>query len=125
MVVIFDGDFASLTYAYPNDEFAGQLEEVYLKVMVNNPRLVRNMPQIFSKVGLEIREVSSYVLAEVGTASFWLSAIDAFIPVIGSSGLLPEAKLNDWVAWQRQAVETGQFFAASNFYTYITRRSDG
>jgi ubiquinone/menaquinone biosynthesis C-methylase UbiE len=125
VVAIFDGDYASLTFAYPDDKFARQFEEAFLQVIVNNPRLMRNLPQLLSQVQLDIRDVSSHVLAEVGKASYWMSAIDAFVPVLASSGLLPDDKLNDWVAWQRQAVETGQFFAASNFYTYITQRADG
>jgi ubiquinone/menaquinone biosynthesis C-methylase UbiE len=124
VVAIFDGDYASLTFAYPDDEFAKQFEEVFLHVIVNNPRVMRNLPQTLSTVGLDITGVTSHVLAEVGTAQFWMSAIEAFTPMIASSGLLPADKLNNWIAWQRKAVETGQFFAASNFYTYITRRSD-
>lgn len=124
IVAIFDGDYASLTFAYPDDLFARQFEEVYLQVMVNNPRVMRNLPQILSKVGLEIMEITSHILAEVGAAHFWKSAIDTLVPMVASSGLLPEAKVNGWLAWQRQAAETGQFFAASNFYTYITRRLD-
>jgi hypothetical protein len=53
-----------------------------------------------------------------------MSAIEAYVPAIASSALLSEEKLNDRLMWQRQAVETGQFFAASNYYTYITRRTD-
>jgi hypothetical protein len=122
VVAIFDGDYASLTFAYPDDEFARQFEEIFLRVIVNNPRVMRNLHQTLSQVGLEIMEITSHVLAEIGTSRFWMSAIDSFTPLIANSGLLTEAKVNDWLKWQRQAVETGQFFAASNFYTYITRR---
>jgi ubiquinone/menaquinone biosynthesis C-methylase UbiE len=125
VVAIFDGDYASLTFAYPDDMFARQFEAVFLHVIVNHPRVMRNLPQTLSKVGLEIVETMSHVLAEVGTARYWMSAIDAFVPMIAGSALLPEDKLNDWLAWQRLAVETGQFFAASNYYTYITRRLNG
>ena len=124
IVAIFDGDYASLTFAYPDDEFAKQFEDVFLRVVVNNPRVIRNLPQNLVKVGLEIMDITSYVLAEVGTSQYWMSAIEAFMPMIARSALLSEDKLNDWLAWQRQAVETGQFFAASNYYTYITKRLD-
>jgi ubiquinone/menaquinone biosynthesis C-methylase UbiE len=124
LVAIFDGDYASQTFAHPDDELAQRVEAAYLKAVVNNPRVMRNLPQMLSSVGLEIVEVSSHVLTEVGTSSFWMSAIETYAPMIASSSSLSEDEINSWFAWQRQSAETGQFFGASNYYTYITRRTD-
>jgi hypothetical protein len=42
--------------------------------------------------------------------------------LLGRSGLLPEAVVDDWRAFQAKAAADGTFFGASNYYTYLTRR---
>jgi ubiquinone/menaquinone biosynthesis C-methylase UbiE len=124
-VVIFDGDFASMTFAYPPDSaFAKTMEEALLKAVVNNPRVMRDLPFMFRKTNLRLIHSMSYVLTEVGSASYWASAFETFGPLVVQAGLLPEEQVNTWIAWQRKAAADGVFFASSNFYTYIAQRPE-
>ena len=43
-------------------------------------------------------------------------------PLLARSGLLSQAVADDWRAFQARAVEGNTFFAASTYYTYLTRR---
>jgi hypothetical protein len=119
-VAIFDGDYASWTFAYPPDAgLAKDMEVALLKAVVNNPRVMRDMPVLLRNVGLRLENAMSYVLSEVGAGSFWASAFEAFAPVVVQTKLLPEDQVNLWLNWQRQAIADGVFFAASNYYTLI------
>jgi SAM-dependent methyltransferase len=119
-VAIFDGDYASWTFAYPPDAgLAKDMEVALLKAVVNNPRVMRDMPVLLRNVGLRLENAMSYVLSEVGAGSFWASAFEAFAPVVVQTKLLPEDQVNLWLNWQRQAIADGVFFAASNYYTFI------
>jgi len=124
-VIVFDGDYASLTFAYPPDKgLAQNAEEAILKAIVNNPRVMRDLPFLLSHAGLHIIATLSYVLAEIGTGSFFASAIETFAPLVAQAELLPQEQVDAWLMWQRQAIADGVFFASSNYYTYIVQRSE-
>jgi SAM-dependent methyltransferase len=119
-IAIFDGDYASLTFAYPLDvHLAETMEEGFLKAIVNNPRVMRDMPFMLHSVGLEVIHDGSHTLAEVGNGSFWVSAAETYGTLVAQVGLLPEDQVNAWLVWQRQATAQGLFFASCNYYTYI------
>jgi ubiquinone/menaquinone biosynthesis C-methylase UbiE len=44
-VSIFDGDFASLTYAHPDPDLAERVEAALIDLLYRNPRLMRDLPQ--------------------------------------------------------------------------------
>jgi ubiquinone/menaquinone biosynthesis C-methylase UbiE len=122
-VVVFDSDFAALTFAYPPDaQMAKTMNEALLKVAVSNPNVMREMLLLLREVGLKRVDTMSYVLAEVGTGSYWASFMETFAPLVAKANLLSQEKVTAWLEWQRQAVADGIFFAYSNFYTYIARR---
>jgi ubiquinone/menaquinone biosynthesis C-methylase UbiE len=125
-VVIFDGDYGSWNFAYPSDAAVEQaMEQAFLKVVVNNPRVMRDLPFMFRDVGLGFVDTMGYVLAEVGTSSFWANLFEAYTPLVTQANLLPEDQVNTWLAWQRQAVTDGIFFGSCNYYTYIAQRREG
>jgi ubiquinone/menaquinone biosynthesis C-methylase UbiE len=124
-VVIFDGDYGSWKFAYPPDaDLEVKMEQAFLKVVVGNPRVMRDLPVMFRNVGLGLVETMSYVLAEIGTSSFWASFQETFGPLVAQAKLLPEDQVNAWLTWQRQAAADGNFFSACNYYTYIAQRPE-
>jgi hypothetical protein len=58
-----------------------------------------------------------YIMAEVGDADFWLSAIDSFEKPTPKSGAITEAEATSWVNALHEAPERGVLFGASNHYT--------
>ncbi|MDX1417069.1 MAG: methyltransferase domain-containing protein [Candidatus Promineifilaceae bacterium] len=120
-IAIFDGDYASITFAYPDDQFAKQVEDAFVSMVANNPRIMRQLPHLLANGGLAIRDLDAYVLTEVGTSRFWMSAIETYTPMMAQSNLLPEDKLNSWLTWQRQASELNYFFGSCNYFVYLVR----
>lgn len=121
-VAIFDGDFASLAFAHPDPTFARAMDEAMVAAIVNNPRLMRDLPRLLQQVGLKIMATTAYAYAEIGTGTFFAGFAEAYAPLIERAGLLTARQVEDWLMEQRRAVEQHTFFAACNFYAYVTRR---
>lgn len=123
MVAIFDGDYASLTFGHANAEQGKAYEETLVAAVVNNPRVMRQLPRFLRAAGLELVAAFPHLLAEIGQADFWVSAIDMFQGLVPRSGTMTAAEIDAWAAAQRQDSAEGIFFGASSFYSYIARRA--
>ena len=123
IVAIFDGDYASLTYAFPDHDFGQKMDRALAEASFNNPLIIRDLPRLLPEMGLEIVETLPEVVAETGGGSYFKSFAETYAPLVASGGLLPAEKVGDWLAAQRQAMEEGTFFASCNYYTYLSKRS--
>ncbi|HLL79188.1 MAG TPA: methyltransferase domain-containing protein [Ktedonobacteraceae bacterium] len=121
-VAIFDGDFASLTFAHPDRAFARVMDEALIEAVVTHPRLMRDLPRLLQQAGLDIMATIAYVYSEVGTGTFFAGFAEAYAPLVQHAGLMAASQVEDWLLEQRRALEQHTFFAACNFYAYLTRR---
>jgi len=120
-VAIFDGDYASLTFGYPDPVRANAIEDALRKVMVANPRVMRDLPRLLPAVGLEVVDAHGVLYANIGSGLFWPNAAQAYSAVLRRSGALPLAVIEEWQAFQGRSVEDQTFFGASNYYTYLAQ----
>jgi hypothetical protein len=51
-----------------------------------------------------------------------LNLAETYGPLAASTGLMPAAHVDAWLADQRRAVQDGTFFAACNYYGYVAHR---
>lgn len=123
-VAIFDGDYATVAWGYPDPAQAKRIEDSLLKVVVANPRIMRDLPRLLREAELHLVSASGAVYADIGYGDFWVNSVTSFGPVLARSGLLPEPEVADWMSYQAHAAEEGTFFGASNYYTYLAHRSD-
>ena len=123
-VAVFDGDYASLTFAYPDHLMAKTIEEKLIQLIVANPRIMRDMPRLVAEVGLELFDAEGTLYANIGSGRFWLAAAESYGPLLARSGLLAQAIADDWRDFQVQSAGDNTFFGASNYYTYLTRRPE-
>ena len=121
-VAVFDGDYASLTFTYPDHALAKTIEEKLVQLIVANPRIMRDLPRLLRAAGLELVDAEGTLYANIGSSRFWVGAAESYGVLLGRSGLLPEALVEDWRAFQVQSVADNTFFGASNYYTYLARR---
>jgi SAM-dependent methyltransferase len=119
---IFDGDYASLTFDHVDPVKGKAHDEALIGAVVTNPRVMRQMPRMLRAAGLELVTSFSYVLAEVGTAGFWASAIETYRKLIPKAGMMTEDEANAWAAALRSDSDGGVFFGSSNYYAYLARR---
>jgi ubiquinone/menaquinone biosynthesis C-methylase UbiE len=123
-VAVFDGDYASLTFAYPDHALAKTIEEKLIELIVANPRIMRDMPRLLREAELDLAETDRTLYAEIGSSCFWVSAADSYGMLLARSGHLPDEVVDDWRAFQARSASENTFFGASNYYTYLTRRPD-
>lgn len=123
-IAIFDGDYASLTFGYPDHALAMIIEEKLKQILVANPRVMRDMPRLLRAARLELAHSDGALYADIGTGNFWANAAEAYGAVLTRADLLPQDVVDDWRAFQKQSVNDDTFFGASNYYTFLARRAE-
>jgi ubiquinone/menaquinone biosynthesis C-methylase UbiE len=124
LIAVFDGDYASMTFALDDPVQSKRHDEALIKAVVTSPRVMRQMPRLIQQAGLEMVRTFPYIMAEVGKGNFWLSAIDSFEKLAPQSGAMTEAEATSWANALHEAADKDVFFGASNYYTYIARRPE-
>jgi SAM-dependent methyltransferase len=124
-MALFDGDYASLTFAHPDPALAVIVEEKLKQVMVANPRVMRDLPRLLHEADLDLVAADGVVYADIGTGGFWVNAAEAYAALLERSGLLTVEIVDGWRAEQANANARRTFFGSSVYYTYLARRSTG
>jgi ubiquinone/menaquinone biosynthesis C-methylase UbiE len=124
-VGIFDGDYASMTFAQEDPEKTKRDDEILISALVTNPYVMRQMPRLLRAAGLDYVRTFSYVLAEIGQADFWASGIESFRRLLPKSEAMSEDAAAVWADDLTKASNEGVFFGASNYYGYVARRFAG
>jgi len=123
LIGIFDGDYASVTFGHEDAAQAKAADEAIINAIITSPRVMRQMPRLLRSAGLALVGWRSYVLAEIGKADFWLSAIAGFRRLIPASGTMSESDANALADALLKASDEGVFFGASNYYSYVAKRT--
>ena len=121
-VTIFDGDYASLTFACADARLGERMEPALQSIIMSSPRVMRELPRLLPRAGLRLIATQAHVYAEAGSSTFMLNLAETYAPLVAATGQLPAADVEAWLADQRRAAADGTFFAACNYYAYITRR---
>ena len=122
-IAIFDGDYASLTFATGDHRADAEMVDAILDTVVANPYVMREMPSILKDQGLEIEGFTPDILAEAGASNFFSSLAESYVPMVIQSQTAPEARANDWLDAFRETVELSTSFASCNYFTYLARRA--
>lgn len=121
-LVVFDGDYASLTYGFDDVEIGRSVDWALARTVFNNPVVMRHMSRLLEAVGFELTEILSELMSEIGQGSYFLSMADTYAPLMAESGLVPKADIDAWISAQHKAIEEDRFFASCNYYSFIARR---
>ena len=126
IAVIFDGDYTSLSFAYPPDPGLGKaMDEALRLTAYTNPNIMRDLPRMLRDHEMELIKIEAHALVEIGTARDRLSFIETHTGRTPQTGLVTAEQMESWLAWQYQAMEEGYFFGVCNYYVYIARRICG
>lgn len=121
-VVIFDGDYATLTFGTDDPAYGDLMDKKIISGLIANPRMMRCMPRMLRRAGLALTDHRGWVLTEIGKADFFLASLDSYPLLLPKAGVATAEEAEAFVADQRQAHEDGTFFAGYNFYAMIARR---
>jgi SAM-dependent methyltransferase len=116
-VVIFDGDYATMTFGTDRE-----MDEKIISGVIANPRVMRGMPQLLRESGLKLMDSRSWVLTEIGRADFFLGSLQSFPVLLPKAGVATPEEVQAFVSKQLRSSEDGTFFAGYNFYAMIAER---
>jgi SAM-dependent methyltransferase len=123
-LVVFDGDYASLTFATDAPDGGASTDGLVQRMLVANPRVMRAMPRLLAEAGLGLLWSRGYLVADIGRSDFFAPAITSFRVLLPKAGAMSEAEAKSFAdELERSSVEN-RFFGASSFYTYIARQED-
>lgn len=121
-VGIFDGDYASLTFA-SDDPVTGKVtDETIINAIVTNPRVMRQMPQLLREAGLQLVTSFAYVVPDVVRADFWDTSIKSLIKLLPKAGAMTESQAAEWANSMFRRSDQGTFFGACNYYGYVAAK---
>ncbi|WP_198021358.1 methyltransferase domain-containing protein [Burkholderia sp. WSM2232] len=121
-IVVFDGDFDSLTYATDAPDGGAGTDRLQALAGHTQGRVMRAMPRLLSDQGFSLEWSRAYVAADIGRADFWSSTLPALRILLPSAGVMSEREASDYVDKLQRASSSNTFFASCNFYTMIARR---
>jgi len=121
-VAIFDGDYASFTYATGDRALDSELVQAILSTVVANAYVMRVLPALLWRFGLSITAFLPSVLAEAGKAAFFASAAESYAPMTVKAGTASIERAERWLTASHESSADGTFFASCNYYTYLARR---
>lgn len=120
-IVVFDGDYASLVCHAGNPPEDVAVVEAMLQAVVANPHVMRDFPRLMAEAGLSLISARSDVLLEVGSAEFFETMVETYVPMAVRAGLLDEGAADEWLARFRSVCNAHQFFGSCNFVTYVSK----
>jgi ubiquinone/menaquinone biosynthesis C-methylase UbiE len=121
-VGIFDGDYASMTFAGDDPVTGKATDEKIIIAIVTNPRVMRQMPQLLRDAGLEVVATFAYVVADMCRADFWDGSIKSLIRLVPKAGAMTESQAAEWAAAVFRRSDQCTFFCASNYYGYVASK---
>jgi hypothetical protein len=90
-----------------------------IAVLVNNPRIMRDLPALLPDAGLVLNAATAHAYADAGAGGFFLNMAEAYAPLVHAAGLVSEERVHAWTEYQRSAASAGTFFGACNYFTYL------
>ncbi len=102
-VAIFDGDYASLTFACSDARLGPAMESALQSIVMSSPRVMRDLPRLLSEAGPRLIATQAHVYAEAGSSTFMLNLAETYAPLVATAGVLPAADVEAWLAGQRRA----------------------
>lgn len=122
-LVVFDGDYVSLTYRYDDAEAGRRMDWALAQATFNNPLLIRNLASLLAEKRFTLDQTLADAVSEIGTGSYFRSMAETYAPLIASAGLATRDEVEAWLDAQTRAIDGGTFFASCTYYSFIAHRS--
>jgi ubiquinone/menaquinone biosynthesis C-methylase UbiE len=123
LVVIYDGDYASLTYSNPDAQRGKAIDDLIIGSIVTQPRILRQLPLLLTSAGLEIVQAFAYVVTDVGKADFWAGSVESMRKLLPAAKTMTAAEADSWADDRNRESANGTFFASCNYYSYIAHKA--
>ena len=122
-LVVFDGDYATATLATKPDDPLDVCAQAFREHFVHDPWLVRRLPALVQRAGMQVRSVRSYGYVEAGTPGFMLpSWVDLGADALAASGRIGPDAAAGLKAEARRRAATGEYFGHIAYMSVVARK---
>jgi ubiquinone/menaquinone biosynthesis C-methylase UbiE len=122
LIVVHDGDYASMTFDTGAPEYDRVLPGKYLDAIVANRFVMRELPRLLSRAELKLEKSFGSVVVEAGQGEYFPTTIDSYGPIAMASGAVTKEQVEGWQKSCRAALMANAFFGSCNFLTYFVRK---
>jgi ubiquinone/menaquinone biosynthesis C-methylase UbiE len=120
-LVVFDGDYASLTFATDAPDGGDATDALVQRTLVAHPRVMRAMPRLLAGGGFHLQWSRGYLVSDIGRSDFFGAAITSLRALMPKAGAMSQADADAFADALEQTSAENRFFAASNFYAFLAQ----
>ena len=124
-LVIFDGDFATLTVALCDGDPLQSAVAAVLRHMVHAPYLMRRLPALVTAAGLKVESVEPHGYVQTTTPDFLLALLARGAHAAGRAGEIGPGLVDGLDGEARRRVANGTFYGALLFLSLAARKDGG
>jgi arsenite methyltransferase len=121
-LVIFDGDFATLTVALCDGDPLQSVVAAVLRHMVHAPYLMRRLPALVTAAGFSVKSVESHGYVQTANPDFLLTLLARGANAASRAGQIGQGLVDGFDQEARRRVANGTFYGAMLFLSLITRK---
>jgi len=123
-LVIFDGDFATVTVALCDSDPLQSAVGAVLRHMVHAPYLMRRLPALVTAAGFTVQSVEPYGYVQTKSPDFLLTLLSRGTNAASQAGEIGQELVDGFDQEARRRVANGTFYGAILFLS-LTARKDG
>jgi SAM-dependent methyltransferase len=121
-IVVFDGDYATLTFATgPNDPL-DQCASAFADAYINDPHVMRRAAAMLRHAGFTLESVVSHGFPQIQAPDYLLSVFDRGAQALTETGLIGDGACAALQQEARRRIDEGTFFGFVAYVTMIGRR---
>lgn len=123
MLVIFDGDYATITVAlFDGDPLQTAIDAV-LRNLVHAPYIMRQLPALATAAGFDVQEVRPHGYVQTASPDYLLSLISRGLSAAASADEIGSGLVDGFLHEARRRVENGSFYGAILFLSLFARKT--
>jgi ubiquinone/menaquinone biosynthesis C-methylase UbiE len=121
-LVIFDGDFASLSVALFDGDPLQSVAATVMRHMVHAPHIMRQVPALIAATGFALESLEPHAYVQTTSPDYLLSLFSRSMRAAGRAGEIGQAMVESFDAEARRRVANQTFFGSLTFVSVIARK---
>jgi ubiquinone/menaquinone biosynthesis C-methylase UbiE len=121
-LVIFDGDFATLTVALFDDDPLQSVVKLVLRNLVHAPYIMRRLPALVSAAKFSVQSVEPHGYVQTRSPDYLLTLLSRGTAAAGRAGEIGQTLVDGFEREAQQRVAKGTFYGAMLFLSLTARK---
>ena len=121
-LVIFDGDFATITVALFDGDPLQSAVAAVLRHMMHAPYIMRRLPALVTAAGFSVQSVDPHGYVQTTSPDFLLTQLSRGTNAAARSGEIGQGLVDGFAQEARRRVANGTFYGAILFLSLVARK---